>query len=126
MPILRNQTLLPSRRLSWPLSGLGLRVVPIDRGDAVLDGEVIGYSAQGASFNLAANVNAYRVAIVVNIELRDPRQYTVLWNEVRLTQTSDFSVQDSISDTIARQVDTTGQAAEQLGHRIVNAVTERF
>jgi outer membrane lipopolysaccharide assembly protein LptE/RlpB len=131
VPILRNKTLesgIETTITSAIVAAFGarLRVVPIDRADAVLDGEVVGYTAQGVSFNLGANVNAYRVTIVVNIEFRDARQNTVLWKEVGLTQTSDFSVQGSISDTIARQVGSTGQAAEQLGHRIVNAVTERF
>ena len=131
VPILRNRTLesgIETTVTSAIVAAFGtrLRVVPIDRADAVLDGEIVGYNAQSVSFNQSANVNAYRVTIVVNFEFRDVRQGTVLWKEASLTQTSDFSVQGSISDTIARQVGSNGQAAEQLGGRIVNAVTERF
>ena len=52
-------------------SGGRVKVVPIDQADAILQGEVVAYSLEGLAFNHNANVQAYRLRLVLNVEFRD-------------------------------------------------------
>jgi hypothetical protein len=72
-----------------------------------------------------ATITAYRVTFVFNIEFRDLRHNVVLWKEPALTATSDYNVQGTVSDSIAREIGATGQVAEEVGRRIVNAAADR-
>ena|ERR1700731_3333061 len=103
-----------------------LKVVLVEQADAILDGEIVGYSATAVSFSLQATTTAYRVTYVFNIEFRDLRHNAVLWKEPALTATSDYTVQGSVSDSIAREVGATGQISDEISRRIINAATDRF
>lgn len=103
-----------------------LKVVPVEQADAILDGEIVSYSADGIAFARQATITAYRVTFVFNIEFRDLRRSVVLWKEPALTATSDYNVQGTVSDSIAREIGATGQVAEEVGRRIVNAAADRF
>src|SRR5713226_3783597 len=110
VPIFKNKTLTPgvesvitSAVVRAFSSGTRLRVVPVEQADSILEGEVVGYTVQGVSFNRNANVAAYRLQVTLNVVFRDVRRNTVLWREEGLSQASDFEVLGQVSDTIARE-----------------------
>ncbi len=131
VPVFKNRTLQPGIENAITSAvvrafSARLRVVPVEEADSVLEGEIVGYSAQGMGFNRTANITAYRVQVVVNAEFRDLRRNAVLWREQGLAVTSDFSVQGTVADTIAREAGAAGQAADEIGRKVVNAAVERF
>jgi hypothetical protein len=103
-----------------------VKVVPLDEADAVLQGEVVGYSLDGLSFDTNANVRAYRLRLVLNVEFRDVRRSAMLWRQEGLSETSDFQVAGQVSDTIARGQGAVQQAAAEIGRKVVNLAVDRF
>jgi outer membrane lipopolysaccharide assembly protein LptE/RlpB len=133
VPIFKNRTLEPgvesaitSGVVNAFSSGGRVKVVPLDEADAVLQGEVVGYSLDGLSFDTNANVRAYRLRLVLNVEFRDVRRSAMLWRQEGLSETSDFQVAGQVSDTIARGQGAVQQAAAEIGRKVVNLAVDRF
>ena len=133
MPIFKNRTLEPgvesaitSGVVNAFSSGGRVKVVPIDQADAILQGEVVAYSLDGLAFDRNANVQAYRLRLVLNVEFRDVRRSEMLWRQEGLSETSDFQVQGQVSDTIARGRGAVSQAAAEIGRKVVNLALDRF
>ncbi len=133
VPIFKNRTLEPgvesaitSGVVNAFSSGGRVKVVPLDEADAVLQGEVVGYSLDGLSFDTNANVRAYRLRLVLNVEFRDVRRSALLWRQEGLSETSDFQVAGQVSDTIARGQGAVQQAAAEIGRKVVNLAVDRF
>lgn len=133
VPIFKNRTLEPgvesaitSGVVNAFSNGGRVKVVPIDEADAVLQGEVVGYSLDGLSFDTNANVRAYRLRLVLNVEFRDVRRSAMLWRQEGLSETSDFQVAGQVSDTIARGQGALQQAAAEIGRKVVNLAVDRF
>jgi hypothetical protein len=133
VPIFRNRTLEPgvesavtSGVVNAFSNGGRVKVVPLDQADAVLEGEVVGYSLDGLAFDESANVRAYRLRLVLNVEFRDVRRSAMLWRQEGLQETSDFQVAGQVSDTIARGQGAVLQAAAEIGRKVVNLAVDRF
>jgi len=133
VPIFKNRTLEPgvdsaitSGVVNAFSSGGRVRVVPVTEADAILEGEVTGYSLEGVAFNRNAVVQAYRLRLTLNVEFRDVRQDAMLWRQEGLQETSDFQVEGSVSDTVARGRGAVVQAATEIGRKIVNLALDRF
>lgn len=133
VPIFKNRTLEPgvesaitSGVVNAFSSGGRVKVVPLDEADAILQGEVVGYSLDGLSFDTNANVRAYRLRLVLNVEFRDVRRSAMLWRQEGLSETSDFQVAGQVSDTIARGQGAVQQAAAEIGRKVVNLAVDRF
>jgi len=133
VPIFKNRTLEPgvesaitSGVVNAFSSGGRVKVVPIDQADAILQGEVVAYSLDGLAFDQTANVRAYRLRMVLNVEFRDVRKSAMLWRQEGLSETSDFQVQGQVSDTIARGRGAMSQAAAEIGRKVVNLALDRF
>ena len=133
VPIFKNRTLEPgvesaitSGVVNAFSSGGRVKVVPLDEADAILQGEVVGYSLDGSSFDTNANVRAYRLRVVLNVEFRDVRRSAMLWRQEGLSETSDFQVAGQVSDTIARGQGAVQQAAAEIGRKVVNLAVDRF
>jgi len=133
VPMFRNRTLEPGVESAVTsgvvnaFTGSGkLKVVTQDQADAILDGEVVGYSLEGLAFDRNANVRAYRLRLVLNVEFRDVRQSAMLWRQEGLQETSDFQVAGQVSDTLARGQGAVLQAASEIGRKVVNLAVERF
>ena len=133
VPIFKNRTLEPgvesaitSGVVNAFSSGGRVKVVPLDEADAILQGEVVGYSLDGLSFDTHANVRAYRLRVVLNVEFRDVRRSAMLWRQEGLSETSDFQVAGQVSDTIARGQGAVQQAAAEIGRKVVNLAVDRF
>ena len=133
VPIFKNRTLEPgvdsaitSGVVNAFSNGGRVKVVPIDQADAILQGEVVAYSLEGLAFDQHANVQSYRLRLVLNVEFRDVKRSAMLWRQEGLSETSDFQVQGQVSDTIARARGAVSQAAVEIGRKVVNLALDRF
>lgn len=109
-------------------NGGRVRVVPLEQADAVLEGEVVGFTLDGLAFDgtRSADVTAYRLRLVLNVEFRDVRRNVLLWRQEGLQETSDFQVLGQVSDTIARGQGAVQQAAAEIGRKVVALAVDRF
>jgi len=133
VPIFRNRTQEPAvetlitRAVVEGFSTNGrLRVVSSGQADAVLDGEVIGYTVGSIAFDKDSNVRVYRLVVTVNIRLRDVKQNTVLFQQNDVREQADFRVQDAVSQTISREETALRAAATEIGRAIVSLTITRF
>jgi len=133
VPIFKNRTLEPgvesaitSDVVNAFSSGGPVRVVPLAEADAILEGEVVGYSLEGLAFDRSAIVRAYRLRLTLNVEFRDVKRSAMLWRQEGLQEASDFQVEGTVSDTVARGQGAVLQAATEIGRKVVNLAVDRF
>ena len=128
VPIFKNRTLEPGVEsvVNAFSSGGRVRVVPLAEADAILEGEVVGYSLEGLAFDRSAIVRAYRLRLTLNVEFRDVKRSAMLWRQEGLQETSDFQVEGTVSDTVARGQGAVLQAATEIGRKVVNLAVDRF
>ena len=128
VPIFKNRTLEPGVEsvVNAFSSGGRVRVVPLAEADAILEGEVVGYSLEGLAFDRSAIVRAYRLRLTLNVEFRDVKRSELLWRQEGLQETSDFQVEGTVSDTVARGQGAVLQAATEIGRKVVNLAVDRF
>jgi len=103
-----------------------LRVVKPEDADAILDGEVVGYSVQSIAFDNQANVRQYRLLVTMNLKLRDVRRNAVLFEQQGLREKSDFQVQGAVSQTIGAEEGAVRAAATEIARSIVSLTIDRF
>jgi outer membrane lipopolysaccharide assembly protein LptE/RlpB len=103
-----------------------LQVVPPERADAVLEGEVTGYEIQSIAFDPRANVRLYRLVITVNLRLLDRVHDRVLFERTGHREQADFRVAGAVSETIAREAGALRSAATDVGRAIVALTLDRF
>jgi outer membrane lipopolysaccharide assembly protein LptE/RlpB len=103
-----------------------LRVVRREDADAVLEGEVIGYSVQSISYDSQANVRQYRLVVTMNLKLLDMKKSAVLFEEHGLREKADFNVQNAVSQTISVEETAVRTAATEIGRAIVSLTVSRF
>ena len=128
VPIFKNRTLEPGVEsvVNAFSSGGRVRVVPLAEADAILEGEVVGYSLEGLAFDRSAIVRAYRLRLTLNVEFRDVKRSAMLWRQEGLQEASDFQVEGPVSDTVARGQGAVLQAATEIGRKVVNLAVDRF
>ncbi|HEU5196724.1 MAG TPA: LptE family protein [Methylomirabilota bacterium] len=133
VPIFRNTTREPgvesliTRAVVEAFSTNGrLKVVPKSQADAVLDGEVIGYSIASIAFDKDANVRLYRLVVTLNLRMRDMRRNTVLFEQNQVAEQADFRVQGQVSQTISREETALRAAATEIGRAVVALAVTRF
>jgi len=103
-----------------------LRVVKREDADAVLEGEVIGYSVQSISYDSQANVRQYRLTVTLNLKLLDMKKNAVLFEEHSLSEKADFQVMNAVSQTISVEETAVRTAATEIGRAIVSLTVNRF
>ena len=133
VPIFQNRTSEPAieglitRAVVEAFSTNGrLKVVGSGQADAILDGEITGYSVASIAFDRNANVRQYRLVVAVNLRMRDVRRNTVLFQQNDVREQADFSVQNAVSLTISREETALRAAAVDIGRAIVNLAITRF
>jgi hypothetical protein len=128
VPIFKNRTLEPGVEsvVNAFSSGGRVRVVPLAEADAILEGEVVGYSLESLAFDRSAIVRAYRLRLTLNVEFRDVKRSAMLWRQEGLQEASDFQVEGTVSDTVARGQGAVLQAATEIGRKVVNLAVDRF
>ena len=133
VPVFRNHTSEPAiegfitRAVVEAFSTNGrLKVVGSDKADAVLDGEITGYSVYSIAFDQNSNVRQYRLAVTLNLKMRDVRQNSVLFQQSGVQEQADFRVQNVVSQTISREETALRAAAVDIGRSIVSLTVTRF
>ena len=133
VPVFTNKTsepavesLLTSAVVQAFASNGRLRVVRPEDADAILDGEVVGYSVQSIAFDNLANVRQYRLQVTMNLKLRDVRRNTVLFDQQSLQEKADFQVLGAVSQTIGSEEGAVRTAARDIARSIVSLTIDRF
>ena len=133
VPVFRNNTSEPAiegfitRAVVEAFSTNGrLKVVGSDKADAVLDGEITGYNVYSIAFDQNSNVRQYRLAVTLNLKMRDVRQNSVLFQQSGVQEQADFRVQNVVSQTISREETALRAAAVDIGRSIVSLTVTRF
>jgi outer membrane lipopolysaccharide assembly protein LptE/RlpB len=133
VPIFRNRTPEPAiegfitRAVVEAFSTNGrLKVVSSGQADAILDGEIIGYSVSSIAFDKDSNVRQYRLVVTLNLKMRDVRRGGLLFQQNGVTEQADFRVQDVVSQTISREETALRAAAVDIGRSIVSLAVTRF
>ena len=133
VPIFRNHTAEPAiegfitRAVVEAFSTNGrLKVVGSDRADAILDGEIVGFNVASIAFDRNANVRQYRLVVTINLQMRDVRRNTVLFQQSAVREQADFRVQGTVSQTISREETALQAAAVDIGRAIVSLAITRF
>jgi hypothetical protein len=133
VPIFKNLTREPAvegfitRAVVEAFSTNGrLKVVGSSQADAILDGDITGYSVTSIAFDQDANVRLYRLTVTVNLRMRDIRQNKVLFTQNHVQEQADFRVQGQVSQTISREETALRLAATDIGRAIVALAVTRF
>jgi outer membrane lipopolysaccharide assembly protein LptE/RlpB len=103
-----------------------LRVVKPEEADAVLEGEVVGYQIQALALDPRANIQQYRLLVTMNLKMRDVRHNTLLFEQARFQEKSDFRVFGAVSQTISREETALQAAAVDIARSIVSLAIDRF
>ena len=103
-----------------------LKVVKRDVADAILEGEIVGYSLQVIALNQAANVREYRLVVTLNLRLRDVRRASLLLDEKGFQEKADFQTAQEVSASITREETALRQAASEIGRAVVNLAIDRL
>jgi outer membrane lipopolysaccharide assembly protein LptE/RlpB len=133
VPIFQNRTAEPAiegfitRAVVQAFSTNGrLKVVGTGQADAVLHGEIIGYSVTSIAFDQDSNVRQYRLVVTVNLRMRDVRRNAMLFRQDAVREQADFRVQGTVSQTISREETALQAAAVDIGRSIVSLAVTRF
>lgn len=133
VPVFTNKTsepavegLLTSAVVAAFASNGRLRVVKPADADAILDGEVVGYSVSSIAYDNQANVRVYRLQVTMNLKLRDVRRNSVLFEQQDLRESSDFRVLGAVSQTIGAEEGAVRTAATEIARSIVSLTIDRF
>jgi outer membrane lipopolysaccharide assembly protein LptE/RlpB len=103
-----------------------LRVTSVDRADAILEGQITGYTLQSIAFDAAANVRQYRLTVTLNLRFRDVRRNEVLLQRSGYSDRADFAVPGTVAETITASESALQQAATQIARSVVSFAVERF
>ncbi len=103
-----------------------LRVVAAAQADAILEGDVTGYSLQSIAFDAAANVQQYRLTVTLNLRFRDVRRNEVLFQRTGYSDRADFAVPGTVAETIVATETALQLAARDIARSVVSFAIEPF
>lgn len=103
-----------------------LRVVRREDADSILEGEVVGYSVGAIAVDPSLTVQQYRLAVTLNLRMRDVRRNELLFQHANFTEQADFRVASSVAQTISVEAGALQQAATEIGRSVVSLALDRF
>jgi len=103
-----------------------LRVVPLDKADSVLEGEITAYNVQSLTYDSKLNLRSYQLTVSMDVRFRDLKRSELLWQQNGLTEQVSFDVAGQVSDTISREEGAVKQAALEIGRKVVSHAVDRF
>lgn len=103
-----------------------LRVVRREDADSILEGEVVGYSVGAIAVDPSLTVQQYRLAVTLNLRMRDVRRNELLFQHANFTEQADFRVAGSVAQTISVEAGALQQAATEIGRSVVSLALDRF
>ena len=84
------------------------------------------YQILALAFDPRANIQQYRLVVTMNLRMRDVRSNTLLFEQPRFQEKSDFRVFGAVSQTISREETALQAAAVDIGRAIVSLAIDRF
>jgi len=133
VPVFVNRTAEPAventitRAVAQAFASNGrLRVVPPERADSILEGEITGYELLSIAFDPSANVRQYRLLVTMNLRFRDVRDNKLLFQRSGYQERADFRVPGAVSETLVQEADALRLASIEIGRAVVSAALDRF
>jgi hypothetical protein len=103
-----------------------LKVVRPADADAILDGEVIGYSVGPIAVDQSLGVQQYRLSVTLNLRMRDMRRNELLFQQSGFSEQADFRVVGNVAQTLSVEAGALQQAAVEIGRAVVSLALDRF
>ena len=103
-----------------------LRVVRPEDADSILEGEVLQYTVGAIAVDPSLAVQQYRLAVTLNLKMRDVRLNTVLFEQTSFSEQADFLVAGSVAQTISVEATALQQAATEIARAVVSLTLDRF
>ena len=103
-----------------------LRVVRPEDADSILEGEVIQYTVGAIAVDPSLAVQQYRLAVTLNLKMRDVRLNTLLFEQTSFSEQADFLVAGSVAQTISVEATALQQAATEIARAVVSLALDRF
>ena len=103
-----------------------LKVVPLERADSVLEGEITNFQVQSLTYDSKLNLRSYRLTVSMDVRFRDLKRSELLWQQAGLVEEVSFDVAGQVADTISREEGAVKQAALEIGRKVVNRAVDRF
>jgi outer membrane lipopolysaccharide assembly protein LptE/RlpB len=133
VPVLQNRTSVPAVEnfmttalLNAFMTNGRLRVTRVEQADAILEGEVVGYTLQAIAYDASANVRQYRLTLTLNLRFRDVRRNQILFQRAGYSDRADFAVPGTVAETIVASEAALQQASAEIARSVVSFVIERF
>lgn len=98
-----------------------LKVVPREKADAILEGELIALDQEGLRFTGLERIEEYRVYVVVGLQLRDQKTGKVLWTEPNFSGDASYFV---LGPRAISRGEAVERATERLARNVVDRVVE--
>jgi outer membrane lipopolysaccharide assembly protein LptE/RlpB len=103
-----------------------LRVVRREDADSILEGEVVGYSVGAIAVDPSLVVQQYRLAVTLNLRMRDVRRNEILFERASFSEQADFRVVGSVAQTLSVEAGALQQAATEIARSVVSLALDRF
>lgn len=139
VPIFANRTASPTvdslitRAVVQAFSTNGkLKVVNPADADAILEGEVTGFTVVPIAFDPQRNVREFRLIVTLNLRFRDLKRNAILFEQSGFQERSDFQVPSAsastnvVSQTVAEEETALRSAAVDIARAVVSFAVERF
>jgi len=137
VPIFINRTIAPrvdsliTRAVVQAFSTNGrLRVVAPADADAILSGEVTGFSITPIAFDRLGNIQELRLTVTVNLTFRDVKRNVLLFQQAGVSERADVTVPAAgtnvESQTVSQEETALATAAVDIARSIVSLAVERF
>jgi len=98
-----------------------LKVVPREKADAILEGNLIAFDQDGLRFSGLERIEEYRIYLVVALQLRDRTTGDLLWEERNFSGDASYFV---LGPRAVSRVEAVDRAIERLGRNIVDRIVE--
>ena len=103
-----------------------LKVVRPADADAILDGQVIGYSVGPIAVDPSLGVQEYRLSVTLNLRMRDMRRNELLFQQSGFSEQADFRVAGNVAQTLSVEAGALQQAAVEIARSVVSLALDRF
>ena len=133
VPVFKNLTQQPTvedvmtSAVVSAFSNMGIKVVPVQQADAILEGEITEYNVQSIAYDSSINAEVFRLRMRLNLQFRDVRNNTMIWRQEGFEDHSDFRSRGDVAQTISQErTGAVSQAATEIARRVVSLALDRF
>jgi hypothetical protein len=100
-----------------------LKVAPEGKADLILKTELVDYKRDALRYDANDNVEEYRIKMIINMELFDAKNGSVVWKERGFAGEITYSTQGSLAESEQAAV---RRAMEDLARRVVERTIEAW